>query len=207
MSSPCGSRGRRQVSLMKRVETSEATTSRGAEGTGPGPGPGPGPEPGLEPELPPEPSVTRSAGARISVGEGEGAATSLIGGKLWMSEVRMKCEVMKINGARRKGNRYQKKGWNTRHDKHTELRSVSAKETSRDPERPRDLSISITTTWYKAGMASHYGFDILHTDMWNISYPDHWNKLWLDLGHTWLLFSTDRVKLEKKGIAYCRSEL
>lgn len=42
---------------MKRVETSEATTSRGGEGTGPGAGPGPG----LEPELPPEPGVTRSA--------------------------------------------------------------------------------------------------------------------------------------------------
>lgn len=87
---------------MKRVETSEATTSRGAEGTGPGPGPGPGP--GLEPELPPEPGVTRSAVARISVGEEEGVATSLTG-KLWMSEVRMKCEVVKITGVRRKGNR------------------------------------------------------------------------------------------------------
>lgn len=82
MSSPFGSIGRRQVSLMKRVETREATTSRGAEGTGPGPGPGTG----LEPEIPPEPGVTRSAVAWISVGEGEGVATSLIGGKL-----RMKC--------------------------------------------------------------------------------------------------------------------
>lgn len=75
MSSPCGSSGRRQVSLMKRVETSEATTSRGGEGTGPGAAPGPG----LEPELPPEPGVTRSAVARISVGEEEGVATSLRG--------------------------------------------------------------------------------------------------------------------------------
>lgn len=87
MSSPCGSRGRRQVSLIKRVETSEATTSRGAEGTGPGPAPGPG----SEPELPPEPGVTWSAVARISVGEGEEVATSVIGGELWMSEVKMKC--------------------------------------------------------------------------------------------------------------------
>lgn len=36
MLSPCGSAGRRQVSLMKRVDTSDATTSRGAEGVGPG---------------------------------------------------------------------------------------------------------------------------------------------------------------------------
>lgn len=70
MSSPCGSSGRRQVSLMKRVETSEATTSRGGEGTGPGPVPVPGP--GLEPELPPEPGVTRSTVAQISVGENGG---------------------------------------------------------------------------------------------------------------------------------------
>lgn len=100
MSSPFGSIGRRQVSLMKRVETREATTSRGAEGTGPGPGPGTG----LELELPPEPGVTRSAVAWISVCEGEGVATSLIGGKLWMSEVGMKCAVLKIEGARKKGN-------------------------------------------------------------------------------------------------------
>lgn len=84
MSSPCGSSGRRQVSLMKRVDTRDATTSRGAEGTGPGTGAG------SEPELPPEPGVTRSAVARISVGEGEGVATSLIGSTLWMSEVRVR---------------------------------------------------------------------------------------------------------------------
>lgn len=53
---------------MKRVETSKATTSRGAEGTGPGTTP-PSPEPG----------VTRSVVARVSVGEEEeGMATSLI---------------------------------------------------------------------------------------------------------------------------------
>lgn len=91
---------------MKRVETSEATTSRGAEGTGPGPLPGPG----LEPELPPEPGVTRSAVARISVGEGGGVATPLIRGKSWMKcEVRMKCEVLKIKGAGRKRKQQMKR--------------------------------------------------------------------------------------------------
>lgn len=62
--SPCGSAGGRHVSLMKRVETSEATTSRGAEGVGPPPGPA-------------KPGVTRSAVALVSEVEGGvGRATS-----------------------------------------------------------------------------------------------------------------------------------
>lgn len=67
MSSPWGSAGGRQVSLMKRVETNEATTSRGAEGVGPA---------GLA--TPPEPGVTWSVVLGVSEGGGkEGRATSL----------------------------------------------------------------------------------------------------------------------------------
>lgn len=52
---------------MKRVETSEATTSRGAEGVGP-----------AGPATPPEPGVTWSVVLGVSEGGGkEGRATSL----------------------------------------------------------------------------------------------------------------------------------
>lgn len=51
---------------MKRVETSEATTSRGAEGVGP-----------AAPATPPEPGVTWSVVLGVSEGGGkEGRATS-----------------------------------------------------------------------------------------------------------------------------------
>lgn len=65
MFSPCGSAGSRQVSLMKRVETSEATTSRGGEGVGP--------------ESSPKPEATWSVVALVSEGRVEvGRATSWV---------------------------------------------------------------------------------------------------------------------------------
>ena len=56
---------------MKRVETREATTSRGAEGAGP-----------AGAAAPPEPGVTWSVVSGVSEGgRGEGRATSLCAGK------------------------------------------------------------------------------------------------------------------------------